>query len=86
MQITIPLGAYELEGLNYETKSFILEAGHFHANHYSFTIKLIFSTLGSVIKIFRQEPLKSSTPEDSIRVLLGFNASTLYDKFRLSSI
>ena len=36
------------------------------------------------MKTFRQEPLISFTPDDSIRDLQGFNAKTVYEEYNLS--
>ena len=50
---------------------------------YPFTIKPNFSTPGSIIEISRLKPLISFLTNDSIRNL-GFNASTIYEKYNLS--
>ena len=84
IQITIPPGAYEIENLNNEIKRIIIDEGHFTEVDYPFIIKPNFSTLGSIIEISSQGPLISFLPDDSIRSLLGFNASTIYEEYNLS--
>ena len=84
IQILIPKGAYELESLNNEIKRFIIEEEHYTEANYPFTIKPNFSTLGSIIEISTQGPVISFVPDDSIRDLLGFNATTIYEEYNLS--
>ena len=43
IQITIPPGAFEIEGLNKEIKRVIIEDGHYTEANYPFTIKRNFS-------------------------------------------
>ena len=62
----------------------MIEEGHFTEADYLFKIKAIFSTLGSITKISRQEPLISFLPDDSIRDLLRFNAVALFEEYNLS--
>ena len=76
-KITIPQGASEFKLLEYETKRIIFDEGPFTEVDSRFTIKPVFSTLGSFIEISRQRPLISFLPDDSIQNLLGFNASTI---------
>ena len=59
----------------------MIDEGHLTDTHYTFTIKPNFSTLGSIIEFSRQEPLFSFLPNDSIRDLLGFNATTLSEDY-----
>ena len=80
LQISIPPGAYEIESLNIEVKRRIIEGGHFTEADYLFTIKPNFSTLSSIIEIPRHEPVITFLPDDSIRDLLGCNASTIFEK------
>ena len=82
--ITIPEGAYEIESLNKETKRIIIDEGHFFLEEYSFLIKPNFSTLGSIIGISNKESAISFIPDDSIRDLLGFNKTSIYEKYNLS--
>ena len=70
--------------MNNEIKRININAGHFTEADYSFTIKLIFSTLGSIIGISRQGPVISFLSNDSIKDVLGFNAITLFEQYNLS--
>ena len=45
----------------------------------------IFSAHASIIETSRHETLFSFTPDDSVRDLLGFNGSTIYEKHNLST-
>ena len=62
----------------------ITEEGHFTEAECPFKIKANFSTLGSIKKTSRQEPIVSFSPVDNIRDLLAFSASTKYDEYDLS--
>ena len=84
IQITIPPGAYELEDLNIEIEGINIDLGHYTKANYPFTIKLNFSTLGSILEISPQGPIISLIFDDSIRDLLGFPAITLYEAYNLS--
>ena len=84
IQIIIPQGAYEFESLNDEIMRITSDEGHFTEVDYPFTIKEHFSTLGSIIEISRQEPFNNFLFDDSIRDLLGFNATTIYEENNLS--
>ena len=66
IQITIPPDAYENESLNKEIKRIIIDHGHFTEANYPFTIKPIFSTLGSIVEISPQGPIISFMFDDSI--------------------
>ena len=78
--IIIPEGAYEIESLNKEIKRIIIDEGYFTTSDYPFLIKPNFSTLGCIIGISNEESAISFTPDDSIRDLLGFNKTTIYEK------
>ena len=80
VQITIPQGAYELQSLRVEVRQHIIDEGRFTEVAYPFTIKSNFSTVGNIIEISREETLISFLPDDSIRILLGLNASTLSEE------
>ena len=80
IQITIPPGVYEIETLNDEIKRIIIDEGHFTEANYPFTIKPIFSTLGSIVQISSQVLLLSFMFDDSINDLLGFNPRILYEE------
>ena len=84
IQIIIPKWAYEIESLNKENKRINIEDGHFSELNYPFTIKPNFSTLGSVIEISTQGQVVTFVPDDSIRDLLGFNKTTIYNDNNLS--
>ena len=84
VQITIPPGAYEIESLNNEVKRIIFDEGHYTEANYLFTIKPNFSTLCSIIEISPQGPIITFIPDDSIRELLGFNKTTIYEEYNLS--
>ena len=81
IKITIPPGAYEIESLNNEIKRIIIDEEHYTEANYPFTIKPNFSTLGSIIEISPQGPIKSFMFDDSIKDFLGFNARTLYEEY-----
>ena len=82
--ITIPPGAYEIESLNNEIKRVIIDEEHYTEANYPFSIKPNFSTLGSIIEISTQGPVITFVPDDSIRDLLGFNKTTIFDEYNLS--
>ena len=82
--ITIPQGAYEIESLNKEIKRIIIDEGYFTTSDYPFLIKPNFSTLGCIIEISNEESAISFSPDDSIRDLLGFNKTSIYEKYNLS--
>ena len=63
-----------------EIERIFIEEGRFTEADYPFTIKPIFSTLGSIMGISRQKPLISFLPNFSMRDLLGFNGSTIYEE------
>ena len=77
IQITISPGAYGRESLNNEIKRIIIDEGHYTEANIQFTIKPIFSTLGSIIRISTQAPIITIQPDDSMRDLLGYNKTTL---------
>ena len=84
VQITISPGAYELEKLNNEIKRIIIDEEHYTEANYPFKIKPNFSTLGSIIEISTQGPVITFVPDDSIRDLLGFNKTTIFEEYNLS--
>ena len=81
IKITIPPGAYEIESLNNEIKRIIIDKEYYTEANYPFTIKPNFSTLGSIVEISPQRPIISFMFDDSIRDLLGINATTLYEEY-----
>ena len=84
IQIVITPGAYEMESLNNEIKRIIIDEGHYTEENYPFTIKPNFSTLGSIIQLSVQGPIITFVPHDSIRDLLGFNKTTIFEEYNLS--
>ena len=84
IQITVPNGAYEVESLNKQIKRIIIEEGYYTKSDYPFTTKPNFSTLGSIVEISSQGPVITFVPDDSIRDILGFNKTTIYEEYNLS--
>ena len=82
--ITIPQSAYEIESLNKEIKRIIIDEGYFNTSDYLFLIKANFSTLGCIMEISKEESAISFITDDSIRDLLGFNKTSIYEKYNLS--
>ena len=80
----IPPGAYKIESLNKEIKRIIIDEEHYTEENYPFTIKPNFSTPGSNIKISTEGPIITFAPDDSVSDLLGFNKTTIYEKYNLS--
>ena len=70
--------------MNTEIKRLINDGGHYTEVNYPFKIKPNFSTLGSIIEISTQGPVIAFTPDDSIRDLLGFNKTSIYEQYNLS--
>ena len=85
IQISIPPGAYEIESLDREIKRINIDEGHYTELNCPFTIKLNFSTLGSIIEISTEGPIITFAPDDSIRDLLGFNKTTIFEDYILSN-
>ena len=84
IQIRIPEGAYEIESLNDEIKSIIIDKEHYTEATYPFSIKPYFSTLGSIIEIKPQGPIIGFVFEDSIGNILEFKETVLYEEYNLS--
>ena len=84
IQITIPTGAYEIKSLNIEIKRIIIDDEHYTEVDYPFLFKPNFSTLGSIIEIPTQVPVITFVPDDSIRDLLGFKKTRIYEEYNLS--
>ena len=84
LEITILKVAHEIENLSNEIRRTIIEEGHFTEVDYPFIIKPNFSTLGSIPEISRRETLISFIPDESIRDLSGFIATTLSEVNNLS--
>ena len=84
IQITISLGVYEIESLNNEIKRIIIDEEHYTDSNYPFTIKPNFSRPGSIVELSTQGPVITFVPNDSIRDVLGFNKTTIYEEYNLS--
>ena len=84
IQITIPPGACEIEHLDDEIKSYVIDKGHFTEANYPFTIKPNFKTLESIFENVPQGPIISFTFDDTIRNFLGFRETILNQKYNLS--
>ena len=84
IQITISSGAYEIESLNNGIKRNFFSEEHFTKENYPFSIKPNFSTQGSIIEISNPESAVSFSPDDSIRDLLGFIKTSIYEEYNLS--
>ena len=80
IQITIPTDAYVKESLNNEIKRLNIDEGYYNEVNYPFTIKANFSTLGSNMEISTQGPVITFVPDDSIRNLLGFDKTTIFEE------
>ena len=83
-KITIPPGAYKIESLNIEIERIIIDEEQYTDSDYPFTIKPRFSTLASIIELSIQGPVITFVHDDSIRDLLGFNKTTIYEEYNLS--
>ena len=84
IKITIAPGAYEIESLNNEIKRIIIDQEYYTETNYPFNIKPNFSTIGSIIEISTQGPAITFIPDDSIRGLLEFNKTTIFEEYNLS--
>ena len=84
IQIRIPEGSYEIESLNDDFKRIIIDKGQYTKNAYPLKIKANFITLGSIVEIQSQGPLIGFVSDDSIRILLGFNETILWEEYNLS--
>ena len=84
IQITIRPGIYEIEALDEEIKRVIIDEGHYTESDYPFKIKPDFNTLGSIVEISPQGPVKTFIPNESIGELLGFNKITIYEEYNIS--
>ena len=84
VQITIPTGRCEIESLKNEVKKTNTEGEHYTEVDCPFTIKPIFSTLGSIIEKSPGGPTTKFETDVSIRDLLGFKKTTIYEEYLLS--
>ena len=83
-QPNVPPGVYEIESLDNEIEGIIIDKGYYSENIYPFTIKPNFSALGSIIEISQTGPKIRFVMEDSIRNLVGFDETILYNEYNLS--
>ena len=84
IQITIPIGAYEIKNLKEEINRIIIDKGHYTEENYPFTVRPNLSTLGTIIKLSPQGPIIGFIFEDSIGNLLGFHETILWQDYNLS--
>ena len=83
--IIIPQGASELESLNKEIKRINIEEEHFKEVNCPFSIKPIFSTLGSNIETLATGGIQISfIHDDRMRDVLGFIPTVIHDGYNLS--
>ena len=82
--IIIPEGAYEIESSHKEIKRIIINQRYFNSEDYPFLIKPNFPTMRSIIEISNEELATSFKPDGSIRDLLGFDQTSVYEKYNLS--
>ena len=76
--------AYEIESLKIEIERNIIDESHYTETSYPFHIKPNVSILGSIIEISTEGPVITFVPDDSIRDLLGFNKTAIYEEYNLS--
>ena len=70
--------------MNDEIKRIIIDEGHYTEDEHPFTMKLNFSTLGSIIEIKPQGAIFGFVFDDSIKNLLGFRDTMLFKEYNLS--
>ena len=70
--------------MNNEIKRIVNNEEHYTESNYPFTIKPNVSTLGSIIEISTEGPVKTFVTIDSIKDLLGFNRTTIYEEYNFS--
>ena len=84
IHINIPPGAYNFENLNNEIKRILIDEKHYTDSNYPLTIKANFSTLGSIIDISIQGSVITFVPDGSVRNLLKYNKTIMYEEYNLS--
>ena len=67
-----------------EIKRIVIDEEDYTEANYPFTIKPNFSTQGSIKEISTQGPVITFVPHDSIRDLLGFNKTSIFEEYNLS--
>ena len=70
--------------MNIEIEWIVIDEQHYTESNYPFTIKPNFSTLGSFIEKCTKGLVITFGPDDSIRDLLGFIKTTIYEEEILS--
>ena len=70
--------------MNNANKRIIIAEEHYTESNYPLTNKPNLSTIGSLIETSTQGPIITFVPYDSIRDLLGFLRTTLYEENNLS--
>ena len=70
--------------MNKELKRILIDKGYYSENDYPFAIKPNFSPLGSIIQIQPQGSKFGFVFADTIRNLLGFNETILYEEYNIS--
>ena len=85
IKISIPPGVYEIESLKNENRRIIFDEEHYTEVDYPFLITPNFSTLGSIIEISAQGPVITFVPDDCMGDLLGFNKTTIFEEYNLST-
>ena len=70
--------------MNNETERIIIDEEYYTESNYPSTIKPNLSTLGSIIETSTQRPVLTYVPDDSIRDLLGFNKTAIFEEYNLS--
>ena len=84
IQVTIPLGAYEIESLDNEIKRIFIGKSFYSENDYPFKIKPNFNTLGSIVEIWPQGPTSGFVYDNIIGSLLELNETILWEEYNLS--
>ena len=70
--------------MNNEIKRIIIDEELYTEVDYPFLIKPNFSTFGSIIELSTQRPVITFVPDDSIRDLLRFNKTNIYEEYNPS--
>ena len=70
--------------MNDEIKRIIIDEEHYTESNYPFTIKPNFSTLGSIKEISTHGSVITILPDDSMRDLIGFKKTTIYEEYNFS--
>ena len=71
--------------MNTEIKRNIINEEPYTEVDYPFLLKRKFSTLGSILELSTKGPITTFVPDDSMRDLLGFNKTTIFEEYNISS-